>query len=46
MFGISILIATSVIAYFNTVKPVENKIQIEQIMKNQTEILEKLGRGK
>ena len=46
MFGISVLIAASVITYFNTVKPTENKIQIEQIMKNQTEILHKLGKEK
>jgi len=46
VFSISILIAASVITYFNTVKPTENKIQIEQIMKSQTEILQKLGKEK
>ncbi len=44
VFSIAILIAASVITYFNTAKPAENKIQIEQIMKNQTEILQKLGK--
>lgn len=46
VFSIAIFIAVSVITYFNTAKPAENKIQIEQIMENQTEILQKLGKEK